>query len=464
MVVAHDLDSAEYIFGIGKLFYDLLDVPERPALVRDTTRGLRFKAPHFGSLLVDTSKNVRAGRSLRLQYLHCSEVAGWEGDPKQTATGLMSAVSNSPKTMIVLESTANGQGGYFYDEWLKAVAGKSDFEAVFFAWHEFPAYALRVIDPTFGASLSPRELQMQQKYGLSLEQLAWYRWALENKCQGDEMLMRQEYPSSADEAFIATGRPRFDAYALDGMPILEPVRGVLRRVDRIYGPGVEFVSDPYGWLAVWQRPQPHASYVLGTDVALGIAKDDSGRKHDYSCSAVLDKRTGRQVALLHGHFEPDEFGHLNALLGEWYNFAFSGIEVIGSGETVFSVMKSDGYPMRALYADPEANRPGWNTNVKTRAIMVDDLAQAIRERSVLIHDMQTVMECRSFAFNKRGKPEAISSCFDDRVIALGIAWQMIKHAPSEPVSEQSRARQLRVQVRERKQSLPERPSRGRSGY
>ena len=41
--------------------------------------------------------------------------------------------------------------------------------------------------------------------------MAWRRWAIKNKCQGDGDLFKQEYPATPLEAFRHAGNPVFGA-------------------------------------------------------------------------------------------------------------------------------------------------------------------------------------------------------------------------------------------------------------
>ena len=50
------------------------------------------------------------------------------------------------ETVIVLESTANGVGDYFHDEWLRAQMERSDKQPVFVPWHEIEIYRRPVSD------------------------------------------------------------------------------------------------------------------------------------------------------------------------------------------------------------------------------------------------------------------------------------------------------------------------------
>ncbi len=67
---------------------------------------------------VVTAGDRNAGRGLTVQNLHCSELARWPGDPAEILAGLRAALA--PGAEEILESTPEGVGGCFYEEWQKA--------------------------------------------------------------------------------------------------------------------------------------------------------------------------------------------------------------------------------------------------------------------------------------------------------------------------------------------------------
>ena len=69
---------------------------------------------------------------------------------------------------------------------------------------------------------------------------------------------------------------------------------------------------------------------------------------------------------------------------------------------------------------------GWPTDQSTKPILVDDLAAAISEGSVIIHSPGLVDECLTFVTTESGSQQAQEGKYDDRVMALGIAWQARK--------------------------------------
>jgi len=94
-----------------------------------------------------TARNPEAGRSGTFQAIILTEFARWaeEGvaDAKKVANGLLKGTGFIPGTMIIMESTAAGASGDFYDRYQKAVtfeeskAGKAGYIKIFMPWFVF---------------------------------------------------------------------------------------------------------------------------------------------------------------------------------------------------------------------------------------------------------------------------------------------------------------------------------------
>jgi hypothetical protein len=179
---------------------------------RERTSTIEF-ADNNSIFYTQTAGNVSAGRSLTVHNLHCSEVPMWE-NPGETLTGLLQAVPVRPDTSIFFESTARGRRGEFYDAWQKAVSGDSPWVPFFAPWFWDPEYSLGFTSPdqrnAFGRTLDLVERRLIERHNLSLEQLHWRRYKIKGELQGVEAKFRQEFPSSADEAFLTSGSPVFD--------------------------------------------------------------------------------------------------------------------------------------------------------------------------------------------------------------------------------------------------------------
>lgn len=77
--------------------------------------------------------------------------------------------------------------------------------------------------------------------------------------------------------------------------------------------------------------------------------------------------------------------------------------------------------------DKDTNKLGWDTTISTRPILIGDEKNIIDVHGIGIYDEETIQELFWFIVNRQGKPEAMRGKHDDRVIALGVAWQMYQN-------------------------------------
>jgi hypothetical protein len=206
-ILTHDGEATNNLFDMTQRYHQNCPKVVRP--VADTSNA---KELYFGGLdsgyKVGTAGNKGVGRSSTIQYLHGSEVAFW-ANAAEHAKGIMQAVPNARGTEIWLESTANGMGNYFHQQWQAAESGQSDFIAIFLPWYWQDEYR-REAEKDF--SLTDEEIELQELYGLDREQLQWRRYKIiELSVSGADGLkgFRQEYPNNSLECFQASGEDTF---------------------------------------------------------------------------------------------------------------------------------------------------------------------------------------------------------------------------------------------------------------
>jgi hypothetical protein len=164
----------------------------RPAK-NDRAGLLRFE--HGSSIRVATS-----ARSGTLQRLHVSEFgkicSQYPKKAREIVTGSFPAVGQNPKT---LESTAEGQEGYFYQYSQEAMRGAGGFKFHFRAWWQDTG---NVYDPEL-VTITAEDRQYFEKlridHGIELteRQMAW--WVKQENLLGGDM--KRENPSTPAEAF-----------------------------------------------------------------------------------------------------------------------------------------------------------------------------------------------------------------------------------------------------------------------
>jgi hypothetical protein len=441
-VVSEKYDSAKNLFDYYQQFqkgYRNARGFPLPALIKDNEERLEWANSSY--IQVKTAEAVQVGRSFLLRYLHLSEFAFWR-DPATVMTALMQCVPNDPDTMVIVESTANGVGGEFYDLWKQATdpRGGTDWVAVFFGWWEHPEYRTAFRDERermeFERDESREEKELQQRYSLTLEQMNWRRWCIANNCKGDTSRFAQEYPGCPDEAFLTSGRPRFDVRSIERMPTFrEPIMGGLEEVMVGTRRSVQFFTREHGEMALLKRPQAGRAYVIGADIAQGselVAGDPN-----FSVAQVLDQDVGEQQAVVRERITPSAFAQYLYDLGRFYNWAYINIEVnieIGVLEELLRL----GYPMHLIYRRQptpdqlqrgQQGQLGWRTDTVTRPQLISALDTAIREGSIIVHDPVTIQELRTFVIKASGKAEAQQGTHDDTVIALALAVIALRTAP-----------------------------------
>ena len=416
-VLAHEEASSQALFDMTKRYHEHCNPLVKPETSHSNAKELRFS--RLDSVFkLGTAGNKQIGRGNTIQFLHASEVAFWPQGGYDLLAGVLQAIPSTNDTWVVLESTANGVGGSFYDSWQAASLGEGDYEPIFVPWFWQDEY--RIDAPDFTAT--PEEREIATRFKLSDEQLAWRRSKIfELK---SEELFRQEYPLFAEEAFIYSGRPVFMPAVVEALEtqIAKPTR---YRIDA----SGDFIADEYGELYVWDAPKSDRRYVVGGDVAEGLSHGD------FSCLQVLDER-GKLVASWHGHCAPDALGSIAGHLGKRYRQALVCIERNNHGLTTLTCLRDNGY--QPLFVEEiidrtsegrQSQRLGWLTTSKSKPLIIDRLNAAIRDQDLMIKDEKTISELRTYVVADNGSTNALPGRFDDRVMALAIANEMIRHLP-----------------------------------
>ena len=448
MIVAHKAEASANIFSKAKLFYEtsppscrpmkrasnarelLFENPSNKQAERDADPGLRSK------IRIETAGAKDAGRSATIHNLHLSELAFWP-HAEETMLSLMQAVPHDPNTMVIIESTANGVGGEFHRQWLRAVRGESEFVPLFFPWWEHREYRLEANLPSGQAAYcvgkgagsqeqwNDEEVALQEDYGLDEAQLRWRRWCISANCGGDPDRFTQEYPASPDEAFLASGRPVFasralaKAYAAAGEPL---ARGELEwGKDGITGATVKLRQERLGRLAIYEQPSALGDYWIGVDASSGIAGGD------YSAMVVVEKKSLLSVAFWQGRINPDLLGEEAVKLASYYQQAMIAPELNNQGIAVVNTIRRLHWPR--LYRRRSVNRTeellsceyGFHTTLRTKPLIINNLARYIREDALRIPDRETIAECISYMHDEHGGTNAQAGSHDDRVMALAIA-------------------------------------------
>ena len=218
-ILTHHKDATNNLFDMAKRFHENCPGVVRPSLAASNAKELIFESLDSG-YKIGTAGTEGVGRSSTIQYLHGSEVAFWRNSFEHSK-GIIQAVPNSPGTEIILESTANGTGNYFYTQWQLAESGQSEYIAKFIPWYWLSEYKQAVPE---GFKSDEEEVNLIHLYGLNNEQLSWRRTKIAE--MGRKGFM-QEYPFNPTEAFQASGEDGF----------IDPMSVALARKAKVEGIG-----------------------------------------------------------------------------------------------------------------------------------------------------------------------------------------------------------------------------------
>jgi len=464
-ITGHEEDSTATLYAMAKLMLEQNPIaPETcksnaQELIFDTAKGDGLKSQYK----LATARNVDAGKSQGIHYLHLSEEGMYQGGGHDLLSGLLQCVPpiTAPvDTEIFRESTAKGFGNSFQEDVFRAYAegaypyyekdgityawssSTSDWILVFIPWFVHPWYSMpfddneqrnkilekiekKAFDEDAREWKDSEEKRLQDKFSLTLEQLNWRTWCIENQCRGSVNTFHQEYPATVEEAFLSSGLNVFSKEFCDGIES-ECINPILTGdvTNQLGKPTIR--RNQYGHFRIWEKPDPEKEYVICVDSAGGLkqSQKDANRKPDPSCIDVFEHLSGKQVAQWHGHIDYDLIADMVELIGVFYNKAIACIELMNHGYTVVADLKRKYYPMY----EAQGGEPGWLTTKKTKPQMVDSLIRMSRDGAIQIVCKETVSEMRTFV-EESGKYNASSGCHDERVDTAGMACCMMTLLP-----------------------------------
>jgi len=415
-----------------------------------------------GSKIVkETANDPGAGRSMTLQALLCSEVAHYKRSGERSGEKILLAIRNcvplNANTIIIEESTPNGASGAFFNTWQAA----ADFEnykkglsgngyvRVFAAWHNFKE---NQEEEDQVGELTYKEEVLTEKFQLSKSQIAWRRQVLKSKCAGDSKQFDQEYPSDPVTCFLTSGRPRFDAEGLAHLGKLSKayLHGVLDVPTGGTLPIFRTTSHAESWLYVWEGPVLHGKYLVACDTMTGSSQTGDLNP---DCHSVVVLRAGYYekskfikpaiVARIRPpcRVDIDVLADLVIRISRHYGGRGGCLivpEVNGPGLALIELLKEEGANIyqREIFNMRESKRSkalGWQTTDKTRRMIIEKLAAAIRDYNERDSGLEIwcdhiIGEMRSFVITESGRAEASPGKHDDDVMAVAIAYAALEGA------------------------------------
>lgn len=342
--------------------------------------GMTKDGSHFtNALRIGTAKSSAFGRGDDITFLHLTEVSSADKLEYLLAGVGEALVRNA---MLTMETTANGYNEFktFWDE---AAGGHRGYTALFYdpSWE---------YDETY---LNQKKLELGRLYD-------------------------QEYPSTPELAFIATGDNYFDKLAIQNY--LNQVK------DR---PDKEGMWRKY-------RPYQRGEFILCfADTAAGggdfcaaqfLSKDNLDIPTVYHSKSIATEMTPR----LHEELERiyQQTGVKPVVCYERNNGGVYELERLNTLNrnqkyTVYRQKRNVG----TRISTNDSPKLGWDTNSATRPAMLGMLKEAIDGNLITIIDRPTINEMFSFVevrTTSGWKAQAESNAHDDLIMSLAGVWQM----------------------------------------
>lgn len=412
-ILGHEREAVDMIFSIVKRAYINLPEQLKPVTKTDTVRMLQFTSMFNGTPLDNSIYVALKLRSGTVQKLHITESA-YIQDRQELIAGSKQAV---PITGSISEETTGNGFNAFYDSYTVAQHNTNpkelEYKAYFYAWHQNPEYTLPGVltDPT------PTEIELKQEHDLTDGQLIWRRWKMRDLTMAQkglgltgDQLFKQEYPSTPLEAFQSGAGHVFDPERLERTKPTPPITA--------FEPGIVV---PTG-LTVWKLPVPGRKYTIGVDPS-------DGGGNDNGVIDVWDDEAIEQVAQYYGQLRPDELAEKTAEVANFYNKAYAGVENNMLSTILFLSKIYDHYYFENKIDEKTNKRTkkiGWNTNSKTRDVMIDDFMILFDEGNLTINSPYTLSDMHTFVRKDNGKREHADGKNDDALFAGMIAIQMRK--------------------------------------
>jgi hypothetical protein len=418
-------------------------------------------------LVAGTKEKSRAGlgRGGGANYLHATEVAEW-GNEKDINELRVTMSTHYPHRLQIIESTANGFN-FFNDLWEDAKSSKVA-RAIFVGWWRDERYAFPQTDQRYllympegeETRLSPLERKRVRlvkelyDFDISREQIAWYRWQLEDQQSSDQSHMDELYPWTEGDAFVASGSSFFSNESLtDAMRIARrtPYMAFDYRFGDKWSDTIVVDAGKHrerAHLRVYEAADPLGVYTLGCDPAYG-SSDDADRTVISIDRCFADRQI--QVA---------EFCSNSVLtyhcawalchLAGYYHNVMAIVEVTGPGTAVFQEMQTlkrglaaidsrsvEGRELRDvlaamvyfLYKRPDSMRGDlafqWKTNADNKHGMLTAFRDSFQLGRAIVSSSPCLEEMKSIV-NDAGQIYAEGSKKDDRVIAKGLSHEAWK--------------------------------------
>lgn|GEM_PF-5653474 len=402
-VIAHHEKAVKKLFRIYATFW-----AHFPKWMRPAELGLsqvHLHAANDRRIDVGTAGS-ELWRGFPYQAYHLSEFAFYEKGQLMVKSALAGAPDDA---YIVKETTANGFN-HAYRSW----NAKDAYFKLFIPWSDDPTYVRR---KPFDETTPALEDYLARHKDLTPEQFNWVRHRFSSKLEQDLKSLLQEFPLTADEAFVAHGGRVFPFFFQD-------------------------VVDPEDGLVEYLEPERDVPHVMGIDVATGDNESDDSDYQAYTVLSVRDRRRPETAAVQRCRVPLEQFCQDCLATAKRYN-ALVVIEANHLGAAVLDYFVQRHYPH--IYkrkdhdktGDKMVERMGWYTSVKTRPLLQSKLISTLRpaqppppkeetDCKMFVVDDRMRSDINTWEWASKTRADHMAGEHDDVLISCGLALMGIE--------------------------------------
>lgn len=447
IIIAHKVQDAAEIFD-KKIDFALRNMAEDVKgaffrLNRNSARKVQVTID-YGPDIGSTSSIAVAvsGRSGTYYYVHVSEFAKmcvmFPKRAEEVETGTFPTVPFDG--FIFIESTAEGMAGRFYEifqeNWLirdsiTPLLSQVQFMPHFYNWQYDDAemakiYATIPTDEMLECEIPWGEYQKENNLTdleITYYYMKWLQFGGKNSPDAVKKL-KQEYPTTPEEAFLSTGQTYFSTAKVAAM-LTDTKPGTRGELIRNEKGDLVFQQVSTGAIEMFHPPELGTRYIIGGDTSEGLAKGDAQVMY------VINHKTEECDAIYRSQVPPDEFATHAYNVGKFYNWALLAIEVNKDGLWVNDALDKMGYVnlyARKVFDDITQKVTkyfGWKTTSATRPFCLAAL-KAVFLRKTSGFPAAMLNEMFTFIRNAKGKPEAMDGKHDDVIMAGAIGYAVLQ--------------------------------------
>ena len=374
-------------YGAKKMGFTIEQIQKQPQLLEEVAKRLlsvdstEFELKHNKAHFYCGTASARVGgRGGTVQKLLFSEAAFYPDKKEMRAKEVIEGTANQMDKQagwLFVESTANGDLNHYAKMWELAETKQSRYRARFYGWREFYS---------------------EQQFEIIKSEFT------------DKRMIPQEYPETAQEAFLSSGDRFFDPTVSSNIKTELPTQTLGN-------------WNYYGDFQVGHR------YILGADVSEGVKRHNStivvlDLDYDFTVNGMRIKKPKVVAVYASNEIAPDLFAYEIKNGGVRYGNCIVGVERNNHGFATLTKLKEIYFN---IYKD-EHEKLGWHTNLASKPRMLHDLRTAIHEGLIEVADValkQEIISYPSVELNTANVDEADETMGHyDRIIGTAIAWQL----------------------------------------